>query len=169
MQHALNHQLDETPEPETDPSRILLWMIRKWVAAHKGSDRARETLAYAMAEADAPRLKATLDTVMETLTRHAARRITVVGSCSPIISGDEQLLLDAVALAQAESKVETGLILSPMLRRSGVLAIGSAVAALAHQLVLDGVRLRQPGSSIAKQDVAAPCAATAPALQQAGQ
>ncbi len=145
MQHVHASQTPpETPDIETDPSHIALWMIRKWVAAHKGSDRARATLDYAMTEAKAPRLQPALDAVMETLTHHARRRIAVLGSCSSIISRDEQMLLDALTLAQADPKVETGLILQPMLDRAGAAAIGRKISLLASQLNQDGVRLVQP-------------------------
>ncbi|MFN3231919.1 MAG: hypothetical protein ACE363_07120 [Alphaproteobacteria bacterium] len=152
MQHALNNQLDDTPEPETDPSRILLWMIRKWVSEH----RQPKTFAARRTDADVDDLAP----VMQGICRHAWRRVAVYPLCSSLISDDESRLLRAIALTQADEKVEAALVFSAFLDSPGVLAMRKPLRTLAKNLAARGHRLRlEAAPAPTGPDIAKPLAA----------
>lgn len=82
-----------------------------------------------------------LDGLMRAITTGAARRIAVHAPCCTAISTDELLLIDAVALAQAEVKVDVAFLLRRFLTPAGARAASGPLRAFARSLRESGLRL----------------------------
>jgi hypothetical protein len=123
------------------PDRLALWAVRKWVSGHKGAPVALAMLASAFERTGAPEAPARLDTLMRAVTAGAARRIAVHAPCCAAVGADERLLLDALALAQADPKVDGTLLLRRFLTPDGARAAAGPLHDLARGLLRGGLRL----------------------------
>jgi hypothetical protein len=121
--------------------QFVLWSVRKWVMGHKGSPTALALLESAYARTSADGAAAHLDALMRAITTGAARRISVHAPCCAAVSTDELLLIDAVALAQTEVKVDVVFLLRRFLTPAGARAASAPLKALAASLRDSGLRL----------------------------
>lgn len=121
--------------------QFVLWSVRKWVMGHKGSPTALALLESAYARTSADGAVTHLNALMLAITTGAARRVAVHAPCCAAISTDELLLIDAVALAQAEVKVDVAFLLRRFLTPAGARAASTPLKALAAALQGSGLRL----------------------------
>ncbi|MGE0667600.1 MAG: hypothetical protein AB7O49_13670 [Sphingomonadales bacterium] len=143
--------------------QLTLWSMRKWVMGHKGSPTALALLEGAFARTSADGAVAHLDALMRAITTGAARRIAVHAPCCAAVSTDELLLLDAVALAQTEAKVDVAFLLRRFLTPAGARAASVSLRGLATVLRDGGLRLtvRSGTYPLAAAPLAAVAASTA--------
>ena len=144
----MNHETTAEPithvfDTETHgfADQFVLWSVRKWVIGHKGSPTALALLENAYARTSADGAVVHLDALMRAITKGAARRIAVHAPCCAAVSTDELLLIDAVALAQAEVKVDVAFLLRRFLTTAGARAASAPLKALAASLRDSGLRL----------------------------
>ncbi len=144
----MNHETNAEPttrifDTETHgfADQFVLWSVRKWVMGHKGSPTALALLESAYARTSAGGAFAHLDALMRAITSGAARRIAVHAPCCAAVSTDELLLIDAVALAQAEVKVDVAFLHRRFLTPAGTRAASAPLKALAAALRDSGLRL----------------------------
>ncbi|MEN3974122.1 hypothetical protein [Emcibacter sp. SYSU 3D8] len=128
-------------ETHTFADQLVLWSVRKWVMGHKGSPSALALLENAYARTSTDSAVAHLDLLMRAITAGAARRIAVHAPCCAAVSTDELLLIDAIALAQAERKVDVAFLLRRFLTPEGARAASAPLRALAAALQHGGLRL----------------------------
>jgi hypothetical protein len=121
--------------------QFVLWSMRKWVMGHKGSPGALSLLESAFARTSAEGAAGHLDALMRAITTGAARRIAVHAPCCAATSTDELLLLDAVALAQIEMKVDVAFLLRRFLTPAGARSASAPLKALAAALLGSGLKL----------------------------
>jgi hypothetical protein len=121
--------------------QFILWSIRKWVAGHRGSPTALALLESAYARTRTADAVIHLNALMRAITAGASRRIAVHAPCCPAISTDELLMIDAVALAQAEMKVDVAFLLRRFLTAAGARAAADPLRTLARTLRDSGLRL----------------------------
>ncbi len=134
-----SHGLDA--EAHSFADQFVLWSIRKWVVGHRGSPTALALLNSAYARTRTEDAVAHLDGLMRAITAGAARRIAVHAPCCPAVSPDELLMIDAVALAQAEMKVDVAFLLRRFLTPAGARAASVPLRSLARTLRDAGLRL----------------------------
>lgn len=137
------HDTVQTFDSETRgfADQFALWSMRKWVMGHKGSPTALALLESAFARTSTSQAVMHLDGLMRAITAGASRRIAVHAPCCTAISTDELLLLDAIALAQTEVKVDVAFLLRRFLTPAGARAAGAPLKALAAGLREAGLRL----------------------------
>jgi hypothetical protein len=123
------------------PDRFLLWSIRKWVIGHKGVPQALAMLESAFSRTGMPCGAFRLDALMQAVTAGAARRIAVHAPCCSQVSQDEILLLDAIALAQTDTKVDVAFLLQQFLTPAGARIAEQLLRELACALEEAGMRL----------------------------
>ena len=141
-------------EPQTNPTsqifdaetrgfadQFALWSMRKWVMGHRGSPTALALLESAYARTSADGAVVHLDGLMRAITAGASRRIAVHAPCCTAVSNDELLLIDAIALAQAEMKVDVAFLLRRFLTAAGARAASAPLKSLALALRDSGLRL----------------------------
>lgn len=121
--------------------QFALWAMRKWVMGHKGSPTALSLLEAALARTSAEGALIHLDSLMRAITVGAARRIAVHAPCCAETSTDELSLLDALALAQCDPKVDVALLLRRFLTPAGAREASAPLQALARSLGDSGLRL----------------------------
>jgi hypothetical protein len=136
------HDTVQTFDSETRgfADQFALWSMRKWVMGHKGSPTALALLESAFARTSTSHAVTHLDGLMRAITAGASRRIAVHAPCCTAISTDEQLL-DAIALAQTEVKVDVAFLLRRFLTPAGARAAAAPLKALAASLREAGLRL----------------------------
>lgn len=144
----MNNDMQTNPESQTFDTetrsfadQFALWSMRKWVMGHKGSPTALALLdsAYARTSADGAALH--LDGLMRAITAGASRRIAVHAPCCTAVSTDELLVIDAIALAQADMKVDVALLLRRFLTAAGARAASAPLKLYALALRDSGLRL----------------------------
>lgn len=121
--------------------QFMLWAMRKWVIGHKGAPAALALLQNAFDRTSAPDAVQHLNGLMQAITAGASRRIAVHAPCCTAVSGDELLVLDAIALAQAEVKVDVAFLLRRFLTPAGARAAAAPLRDLAAALRDSGLRL----------------------------
>ncbi len=140
---TLSSPASQTFDAETRgfADQFALWAMRKWVMGHKGSPTALSLLEAAFGRTIAEGALIHLDGLMRAITCGAARRIAVHAPCCASTSMDELLLLDALALAQSEAKVDVAFLLRRFLTPAGARAASAPLQALARSLGDSGLRL----------------------------
>lgn len=144
--------------PITD--RLVVLAIRAWAAAvrHDAAPGAAARAAFgAVGLADV----ASLIHALMTAIAHGARRpLDIAPPCGPRLTGDEGLILDAIALGRAAGGVDPALALRPVLTLSACRAAGHLCVELGRALAdagaaldgrLDRLGRRPAGSSAAQQ------------------
>ena len=133
--------IDEIQNPSAFAHKFMVWALRKWVAGHKGVPGAHEMLRHSFPKTGARDGFAALDAVMRSIAAGAQRHIAIHAPCCSARSDDEQAIVEALAAAQLDEKVEVGFLLAGLLTPAGTRAVEAPLRALARTLKDTGLTL----------------------------
>ena len=148
MQHRANQTtltsditIDEIQNPSAFAHKFMVWALRKWVAGHKGVPGAHEMLRHSFPKTGARDGFAALDALMQAIAAGAQRHIAIHAPCCSARSNDEEAIVEALAAAQLDEKVEVGVLLAGMLTPTGMRAVEAPLRTLARTLKDTGLTL----------------------------
>lgn len=133
--------IDDLQNPSVFADKFTLWAVRKWVIGHQGQPGAHTMLRHSFPKAGTRDGFAALDGLMRSIAAGAQRHITIHAPCCSARSDDEQAIIDALAAAQLDDKVESGFLLAGMLTPTGMRAVETSLRTLARTLKDAGLTL----------------------------
>lgn len=121
--------------------RFAVWSLRLWLAEQLGDETACSRCDAAFAVAGAAEARGALDRLMRCVAGMPRRPVRLAPVNKPALSDDEALLLRALAVAQADGRVDGQLMLRPMFGPDACRAVHQHCAAYAQALGSVGLDL----------------------------
>ncbi|HYG90903.1 MAG TPA: hypothetical protein VD978_32125 [Azospirillum sp.] len=125
----------------TFAERFVVWNIRLWLAGWLGDSTAAERSARAFETVGASGAIVPLDCLMRSVSTLASRPVQLACVCKAGLSRDEGLLLDALAVAQADGPVDGLFTLRPLSGPEGCRVLRRLCADCARALAEAGLHL----------------------------
>ncbi|MGK9165645.1 hypothetical protein KXR53_05075 [Inquilinus limosus] len=136
------HDCDDAGAPAlTRAETLVLWAIRAWVAGHRHGIPVLANLRTAFRNEGAPAAAEAVDDLMGFIGDGAGRTIRVNCPRCRLVTEDERLLLDIVALHQQGETLWAPFLARAILTPAAARLCGAAFAALAEALRDGGIVL----------------------------
>lgn len=126
--------------------QLTLWAMRIWVVGLKRRQPVDGVLSAAMARAGAPDAVGLVDELMAIVGYGALRTVSIECACRSVISGDECLLLRALAMHQLGRVAEGRSVLAGLLGPTAVRCASDVMVRLAG--VLSGAGIVLPAAGV---------------------
>lgn len=129
----------------TRGERVLLWMLRQWVAARVLHQEPRERLSREAGALVSPRVAAAFTLMMTTIEGQVRRPLCVAAPCRQGYAEDEQRLVTACGVCPASPEIAGRLLEDLVIAPESVIVTARFLnMTLAHEALALPLRLEEP-------------------------